>query len=212
MTSLSGHIPTPDWEEEEIGVFPMATPSFPGCNTFPSRSVVTHIHMHWYVVENGRWNNLKLYLSEKKEGKDKKWGGGRKEGKIRSSSRDVALEVQVHFSHTLFMNGRPLYFLFFAYFFLCFSHVPVVIHQLHLCLCSSPGHEEVRWPEPCPVRRLLVEMVVRWRAGDSGASFFSSLSCVGKNAEDIVKCLRNMTVFNQENVEEFYEFGEELGR
>lgn len=26
------------------------------------------------------------------------------------------------------------------------------------------------------------------------------------------KCLDNMTVFNQENVEEFYEIGNELGR
>lgn len=26
------------------------------------------------------------------------------------------------------------------------------------------------------------------------------------------KCLDNMTVFNQENVEEFYEIGDELGR
>lgn len=33
-----------------------------------------------------------------------------------------------------------------------------------------------------------------------------------KGTKERRKCLDNMTVFNQENVEEFYEIGDELGR
>lgn len=52
-------------------------------------------------------------------------------------------------------------------------------------------------------------------AGRDGAAV-KSRGAVSEDMPVVVvkgrKCLDNMTVFNQENVEEFYEIGDELGR
>lgn len=43
----------------------------------------------------------------------------------------------------------------------------------------------------------------------SRGAVLEDMSVAGGKAK---KCLNNMTVFNQENVEEYYEIGNELGR
>lgn len=47
------------------------------------------------------------------------------------------------------------------------------------------------------------------RDGAAVRSRGADMSLAGGKAK---KCLNNMTVFNQENVEEFYDIGNELGR
>lgn len=178
-------------------VFPMATPSFPpGLSAFPAGR-----WWHGFIAASMKRGGCYGQLNQTVNNRDSR--GGR----IRVRSRDVAREVQVHSSVTfllltfflphvrrtvvslslLLFLPHPLIFLFFLLLFL------------------KPYHEEDCWSKPCPHRRLLVGMVPRWRAR-CDKPVVREGNIKGRT------CLDNMTVFNQENVEEFYEIGNELGR